>query len=184
MALDRAVALAESQHIEPTWLGRWQRERDRIRDWIESHCWSEQQQAYLFYAGSDDRLDASLALVHSYGNAVNPQRMLSTYRAIRQKLGDGSAMLYRYSGVREEESTFLACAFWLVEAWAEMGEADEAEQAMQEILATLNGHGNVDIFNEMYDVRSQSWRGNMPQGLSHLALICAAQALAGSQAPA
>ncbi len=71
-----------------------------------------------------------------------------------------------------------------MEAWAEMGEADEAEQAMQEILATLNGHGNVDIFNEMYDVRSQSWRGNMPQGLSHLALICAAQALAGSQAPA
>ena len=184
MALDRAVALAESQHIEPTWLGRWQRERDRIRDWIESHCWSEQQQAYLFYVGSDDRLDASLALVHSYGNAVNPQRMLSTYRAIRQKLGDGSAMLYRYSGVREEESTFLACAFWLVEAWAEIGETDEAEQAMQEILATLNGHGNVDIFNEMYDVRSQSWRGNMPQGLSHLALICAAQALSESQAPA
>lgn len=184
MALDRAVALSESQHIEPTWLGRWQRERDRIRDWIESHCWSEQKQAYLFYAGSDDRLDASLALVHSYGNAVNPQRMLSTYRAIQKELGDGSAMLYRYSGVREEESTFLACAFWLVEAWAEMGELNRAEQAMQEILATLDGQGNVDIFNEMYDVRSQSWRGNMPQGLSHLALICAAQALSESQATA
>jgi GH15 family glucan-1,4-alpha-glucosidase len=181
IALDRAVALAESKHIEPTWLGRWQRERDRIRDWIESHCWSETQQAYLFYVGSDARLDASLALVHSYGNAVNPQRMLSTYHAIRQKLGDGSAMLYRYSGVRQEESTFLACAFWLVEAWAEMGDTDQAEQAMQEILATLDGQGNVDIFNEMYDVRSQSWRGNMPQGLSHLALICAAQALSESK---
>lgn len=119
--------------------------------------------------------------MHSYGNAVNPQRMLSTYHAIRQKLGDGSAMLYRYSGVRQEESTFLACAFWLVEAWAEMGDTDQAEQAMQEILATLDGQGNVDIFNEMYDVRSQSWRGNMPQGLSHLALICAAQALSESK---
>lgn len=182
MALDRAVALAENQHIEPTWLGRWQRERDRIRDWIETHCWSEQKQAYLFYVGSEDRLDASLALVHSYGNAVNPQRMLATYRAIQQTLGNGSAMLYRYSGVEVEESTFLACAFWLAEAWAEMGDVGQAEQTMQQILATLDQHGNVDIFNEMFDVRSQSWRGNMPQGLSHLALICAAQAISESKA--
>jgi len=182
MALDRAVALAENQHIEPTWLGRWQRERDRIRDWIETHCWSEQKQAYLFYVGSEDRLDASLALVHSYGNAVNPQRMLSTYRAIHHELGNDSAMLYRYSGVDQEESTFLACAFWLAEAWAEMGNIEQADQAMQQILATLDRHGNVDIFNEMFDVRSQSWRGNMPQGLSHLALICAAQAISESKA--
>jgi len=182
MALDRAVALAENQHIEPTWLGRWQRERDRIRDWIETHCWSEQKQAYLFYVGSEDRLDASLALVHSYGNAVNPQRMLSTYHAIHHELGNDSAMLYRYSGVDQEESTFLACAFWLAEAWAEMGNIEQADQAMQQILATLDRHGNVDIFNEMFDVRSQSWRGNMPQGLSHLALICAAQAISESRA--
>lgn len=182
MALDRAVALAENQHIEPTWLGRWQRERDRIRDWIETHCWSEQKQAYLFYVGSEDRLDASLALVHSYGNAANPQRMLSTYHAIHHELGNDSAMLYRYSGVDQEESTFLACAFWLAEAWAEMGNIEQADQAMQQILATLDRHGNVDIFNEMFDVRSQSWRGNMPQGLSHLALICAAQAISESRA--
>ena len=182
MALDRAVALAENQHIEPTWMGRWQRERDRIRDWIETHCWSEQKQAYLFYVGSEDRLDASLALVHSYGNAVNPQRMLSTYRAIHHELGNDSAMLYRYSGVDQEESTFLACAFWLAEAWAEMGNIEQADQAMEQILATLDRHGNVDIFNEMFDVRSQSWRGNMPQGLSHLALICAAQAISESRA--
>ncbi|MHA6311349.1 glycoside hydrolase family 15 protein [Pantoea sp. S-LA4] len=182
MALDQAVALAENQHIEPTWLGRWQRERDRIRDWIETHCWSEQKQAYLFYVGSEDRLDASLALVHSYGNAVNPQRMLSTYRAIHHELGNDSAMLYRYSGVDQEESTFLACAFWLAEAWAEMGNIEQADQAMEQILATLDRHGNVDIFNEMFDVRSQSWRGNMPQGLSHLALICAAQAISESRA--
>lgn len=89
-----------------------------------------------------------------------------------------------HSPVRKEGFAGLgdcACAFWLVDVWAEMGKVKQAEQAMQEILATLDGHGNVDIFNEMYDVRSQSWRGNMPQGLSHLALICAAQALSASQ---
>ncbi|WP_439214379.1 hypothetical protein [Duffyella gerundensis] len=31
--------------------------------------------------------------------------------------------------------------------------------------------------DEMFDTRTRGWRGNMPQGLSHLALICAAKAL-------
>ena len=52
-----------------------------------------------------------------------------------------------------------------------------AEEAMEEILDKLCQRGNVETFNEMFDVRSGEWRGNMPQGLSHLALICAAQAL-------
>ncbi len=177
LALDRAVALAEARHIEPTWLDRWQRERERIRDWIEAHCWSDEHQAYLFYPDSEGALDASLALMHRYGNAVNKSRMHATYRAIRETLGHGSPMVYRYSGVEQEESTFIACAFWLVEAHAALGEHAQAEAAMDEILDKLCQRGNVETFNEMFDVRSNEWRGNMPQGLSHLALICAAQAI-------
>lgn len=181
LALDRAVAMAKDKHIEPTWVGRWQRERDRISDWIETHCWSEQKQAYLFYVGSEERLDASLALVHRYGNQVNPERMRSTYHALKRELGQNGCMLYRYSGVEKEESPFLACSFWLAEAWASLGETDLAKTIMEQILATLDQHGNVDIFNEMFDVQSGCWRGNMPQGLSHLAMICAAQAISDHQ---
>ncbi len=177
LALDRAVALAEAKHIEPTWLERWQRERDRISEWVEAHCWSEARQAYLFYPDSEDKLDAALALMHRYGNQVNPERMRATYRAIRQDLGHNSAMVYRYSGVEQEESTFIACSFWLVEALAALGDIPQAEQAMEEILDKLCQRGNVETFNEMFDVRTDEWRGNMPQGLSHLALICAAQSL-------
>lgn len=103
--------------------------------------------------------------------------MLSTYAAIRRELGNDSAMLYRYSGVEKEENTFVACSFWLAEAWAEMGEINHAEQAMEEILDTICDKGNVETFNEMFDVRSNTWTGNLPQGLSHLALIFAAQAM-------
>lgn len=181
LALDQAVAMAERKYIEPTWVERWRRERDRISDWIETHCWSEKKQAYLFYVGCEDRLDASLGLMHHYGNTVNPERMLSSYCAIKKELGHDTAMLYRYSGVEKEESTFLACSFWLAEAWAALGEIELAKETMTDILAALNQHGNVDIFNEMFDVRSNSWRGNMPQGLSHLALICAAQAITEHQ---
>ncbi len=58
-----------------------------------------------------------------------------------------------------------------------MGDIEKAKACMEEILETLFNRGNVEIFNEMFDVRSKEWRGNLPQGLSHLALICAAQAM-------
>ncbi|MEM6159353.1 glycoside hydrolase family 15 protein [Erwinia sp. P6884] len=180
IALDRAVKLAESTHIEPTWLKRWQRERDRIRDWVEEHCWSEKRQAYTFYAGSDS-LDAAIALTHDYGRAVSPERMLATFDAVHQELGHNGPMVYRYSGVESEESTFVACSFWLAEAWAAMGKKAQAEETMQAILAVICQEGNVETFNEMFDVRTNSWRGNLPQGLSHLALICAAHAISSPE---
>ena len=36
---------------------RWRRERDRIFDWVETHCWSDSLQAFVMYPGSD-KLDA------------------------------------------------------------------------------------------------------------------------------
>lgn len=176
LALDQAVALAEGGHIEPTWKGRWARERERIRDWVEEHCWSESRQAYTFYPGSD-RLDAAITLTHYYGSKVNRKRMLATLEAIYQELGHNSPMLYRYSGVEVEESTFVACAFWRIEALAELKKTAQAQKDLEEILDTLCNTGNIQIFNEMYDTRTQSWRGNMPLGLSHLAFVCAANAL-------
>lgn len=178
LALNQAVTLASRGHIEPTWLERWERERDRIRDWVEAHCWSAARQAYTFYPGSD-RLDASVTLMHHYGHDVNRERMLATYGAIRRELGNGGALLYRYSGVEDEESTFVACAFWMVEALAALDNGGEARVAMDGIFAHLCDQGNIETFNEMFDVRSKEWRGNLPQGLSHLSLICAANALSG-----
>jgi len=115
ITLDIAIRLAEEGHIETTWQHRWEREKTRISDWVETHCWSEEKQAYTFYAGTD-KLDAALGLVWYYGLKINPDRMKSTYDAMVKELGHGTPMLYRYSDVEREESTFVACSFWLVEA--------------------------------------------------------------------
>lgn len=180
ITLDIAIRLAEEGHIETTWQHRWEREKTRISDWVETHCWSEEKQAYTFYAGTD-KLDAALGLVWYYGLKINPERMKSTYDALVKELGHGTPMLYRYSDVEREESTFVACSFWLVEAWARLGERQKAREYMNQILETLCHKGNVETFNEMFDVRTGEWRGNVPQGLSHLALICAADGIAGNR---
>ncbi len=173
-ALTRAIDLAEQGHLPSTSVPRWSRERDRIATWIDAHCWSEAKGAYTFHAGSD-RLDASLALAIAFGFTA-AERLSSTVDAIRRELGNGtSPWIHRYSGAADEEGAFLACTFWLVEAYAVLGRKDEAASLMDEALAALPA--GVGVLAEMVDVDTGDFLGNLPQGLSHLALIHAAIAL-------
>lgn len=175
LALTHGVQLAQAGYIEPTWKVRWERERDRIAEWINEHCWSESCGAYVMHKDTG-ALDASLCLVHRFGAEGNRERMLATYRAIRNELGRGS-LIYRYSGAEEEEGAFVACSFWMVEALTALGEREEAETLMQEALEATNG--NLGLLTEMVDPGTGEHLGNVPQGLSHLAQICAANALSG-----
>lgn len=171
-ALSRAVELAEGGHLPATCVPRWRREAVRIADWVDAHCWVETKQAYAFYAGSD-RLDASLALAVRFG-FDGRDRLSSTVDAIRAELGDGP-WIYRYSGAQAEEGAFLACTFWLVEAYAELGRTEDARALMDEALAGLPA--GVGLLAEMIDPETGDFLGNLPQGLSHLALIHAALSL-------
>ena len=185
-ALARAVELADSGHLPSTCVPRWSRERDRIATWVDDHCWSDTKRAYTLHAGTE-RLDAGLALAARFG-FVRPERLSSTCDAIRGELGSGPAprdrgpWIHRYSGAEAEEGAFLACTFWLVEAYAELGRRDDAEALMDEALVALPPE--VGVLAEMVDPATGDFLGNLPQGLSHLALIHAALSLDGGLGPA
>ncbi len=169
-ALEDAVALADAGAI-PGSADRWRAERDRIRTWIDEHCWSEERGAYVFHAGSDE-LDASV-LLHAPSGFDRGERMSSTIDALSIELGEGPLM-YRYSGVAAEEKTFVACAFWRVEALACVGRHREALDDMQRLIAHAN---DVGIYAEMIDADDGSAWGNTPQALSHLAFLSAAMTI-------
>jgi GH15 family glucan-1,4-alpha-glucosidase len=165
-ALDDAVALAEAD-ILPGDHRRWRAERERIRTWIDEHCWSDERSAYVFFAGSDE-LDTSV-LLHAPSGFDRGERMSRTIDALSEELGAGP-LLYRYSGVAAEEKTFVASAFWRVEALACVGRHDEALQLLDQLL----GHANdVGIYAEMIDADDGSAWGNTPQALTHLGFITA-----------
>ena len=176
-ALARAVELADEGQLPTTCRDRWERERDRIADWIEEHCWSEKKQAFVFYPGSD-KLDASLALAVRFGFDGH-DKLARTLDAIDAELGAGPYH-YRYSGVDAEEGCFLACTFWIVEARALLGQRDRAQAALQAITTALDR--GVGILTEMADPKTGAFLGNLPQGLSHLAHVMALDVLAQQDA--
>ncbi|MFC7401038.1 glycoside hydrolase family 15 protein [Citricoccus sp. GCM10030269] len=172
VALDRAVTLADRGHLPGT-EDRWRAERDRIRAWIEEYGWSEERGAYVWYPGTD-QLDASV-LLHTISGFDTGPRMSSTIDVLRTELGRGP-LLYRYSGMPDEEGTFTACGFWCVASLALVGRREEAENLMGQLLDLSN---DVGLYTEMIDPEDRSFLGNMPQALSHLALLVAALTLNG-----
>jgi GH15 family glucan-1,4-alpha-glucosidase len=180
VALDRALQLAEHGVIPARHAARWRTEAQAIRDFVETSCWSDDKHSYVRSAG-DDALDASLllAILHDYSDPKD-ERMQMTVDAVQRELGNGP-LLRRYDrddGLSGSEGCFLACSFWLVEALARLGRIAAAAELMEQLIGLAN---DVGLYSEEIDPRTGEFLGNIPQGLSHLALISAATAIAETE---
>lgn len=176
-ALSRAVELADGGHLPTTCRDRWDRARERIVSWIDEHCWSDSRQAYVFYKGTE-RLDASIALAVRFG-FPRRERLKSTLEAVERELGCGP-FHYRYSDVDQEEGCFLACTLWVAEAHALLGDYSLANEKFEDLVRNLDK--GVGIYSEMIDPHTHQYLGNLPQALTHLALIGTASTLSGYEA--
>jgi GH15 family glucan-1,4-alpha-glucosidase len=180
VALDRACGLVEKGQIPADHAGEWRRHADALRTFVEERCYSAEKSSYVRSAGGDE-LDASLLLAPIVGYCEGrDERIVRTIDAVKRELGRGP-FLYRYSeddGLEGEEGAFVACSFWLVEALARAGRVEEARETMEEVVAHAN---DVGLFAEEIDPETGEFLGNFPQGLTHLALVSAAAAIAEAE---
>ena len=179
VALDRACSLA-GQGVLRGDVERWRRERDRIRAFVESHCYSEQKRSYTRSA-DEEAVDAALLLgVVARYDDPDSERLRGTVDAIQRELARGP-LVHRYAGedgLVGEEGAFVACSFWLAEAYARQGRLDEARESMAALVDLAN---DVGLYAEEIEPASGDFLGNFPQGLSHLALLNAAVAIAEAE---
>jgi GH15 family glucan-1,4-alpha-glucosidase len=181
VALDRALDLADRGLIPDRHAARWHEAADAIREFVETRCYSEEKLSYTRFAGSEE-LDASLLLgvLFSYGDP-KAERWAGTIEAVHRELAHGP-YVSRYTGddgLAGTEGAFLTCSFWLVEAFARTGRVRDAAELMDELVGLAN---DVGLYAEEIDPASGAFLGNLPQGLSHLALISAALAVAEAAA--
>ncbi|MGN6108194.1 MAG: glycoside hydrolase family 15 protein, partial [Kofleriaceae bacterium] len=187
VAVDRFIRLVE--HFFPhdadlhALLPRYQALRERIHDDVVERGFDAQQNAFV-QAYNSHALDASVLLMPALGFLpIDDPRVQGTIRAIEDKLlDDGFVLRYQpeqtQDGLPGSEGAFLACSFWLVDAYAYSGRRREAEELFGRLLALRNDLG---LLSEEFDPRSGRLIGNFPQAFSHLALVHSASVLAGTE---
>jgi GH15 family glucan-1,4-alpha-glucosidase len=79
------------------------------------------------------------------------------------------------------EGAFLACSFWLADAYIMLGSHAEARRLFERLLALRN---DVGLLAEEYGVAAGRQVGNFPQAFSHLALVNTAMNLTRASKPA
>ena len=175
---DRAIHAVEEHGLQGP-VDRWRELRARIRAEIDEYGVTNGH--FTQHYGTEE-VDASLLLLPEVGYCTpDDPRMLATVERIEQTLlRDGLVMRYRtdtgVDGLPGDEHPFLACSFWLVEQYAGSGRLDEARALMDRLCALAN---DVGLLAEEVDPSGPRHVGNFPQAFSHLALVRAADALAG-----
>lgn len=75
---------------------------------------------------------------------------------------------------------FLACSFWLADAYQMLGRAADAEALFERLLALCN---DIGLLSEEYDPDQRCLVGNFPQAFSHISLINTAHNLSRAEKP-
>ena len=186
VAVDRFIRLGEEYYTDrrefADRLPRLRALRERIHRDICEHGFNSRLNSFA-QAYNSETLDASLLLIPALGFLPpDDPRVDGTIRAIEKNLlRDGFVLRYRTDetkdGLAGSEGAFLACSFWLVDAYAYSGRMREAEELFARLVGLRNDLG---LLSEEYEPRSGRLIGNFPQAFSHLALIHSASVLANA----
>jgi GH15 family glucan-1,4-alpha-glucosidase len=185
VAFDRGIRAMQSSKCEGP-LDRWRALRAAIHDDVCTHGFDRELGSFVQSYGSKE-LDASLLLLPTVGflPPTDP-RIRGTVEAVERRLFvDG--FLLRYDthtsddGLPGGEGAFLACSFWLADAYVLMKRLDDARRLFKRLLDLRN---DVGLLAEEYDTGARRLVGNFPQAFSHVALVNTAHNLARAAKPA
>jgi len=184
VAFDRAIKSAEQFGLEGP-LDRWRELAAAIHADVCRRGFDQELGSFVQSYGSK-HLDASLLLLPLVG-FLPPEdaRVRGTLHAIeRRLLVDGFVMRYDTAaaddGLPPGEGAFLACSFWLVDAYIAQERWQDARRMFDRLLALRN---DVGLLSEEYDTRTGRLVGNFPQAFTHLALVNSAFNLTHLEAP-
>jgi len=185
LGFDRAIKSAETYGL-PGPLDRWRQIRADIHADVCARGFDVERGSFVRAYGSKN-LDASLLLLPAIG-FLPPEdpRIRGTVEAIERELVvDGLVLRYNTAtaadGLPAGEGVFLACSFWLADAYLMLGRKSDAVKLFERLLALRNDLG---LLSEQYEPRTRRLVGNFPQAFSHLALVNTASNLSHYQKPA
>lgn len=185
VAFDRAVKMAEEFGLEGP-VDRWEALRDEVHADVCAKGFDTELNSFVQAYGSKN-LDASLLLIPTTGFLPpDDPRIAGTIAAVEGRLVVGGFVMRHdpteiETGLKRGEGAFLACSFWLADAYVLLGREDEARTLLDRLLAIRN---DVGLLAEEYEPTLKRQLGNFPQAFSHIALVNTVHNLSQREKPA
>jgi GH15 family glucan-1,4-alpha-glucosidase len=181
MAVDRSIQDAQKFGFQGP-IDQWLKLRDQIHAEVCEKGFNREKNTFTQYYGGSG-VDAALLIIARTGfiSAKDP-RYIGTVQAVERELLVDKTFVRRYltnekiDGVSGQDCAFLPCAFWLAEAYAQIGRRDEAIALFERLLALRN---DVGLLSEEYDYGHRRQIGNFPQAFTHVILIATEALLSG-----
>jgi len=185
LAFERGIQSAVAFGLDaPT--GRWKEIRDTIKSCVLEAGFNEKLNTFVRHFETTE-VDPSLLLLAQVG-FISPEdpRFRGTVTAVERELvEDGFVRRYQRdhqeNPARANEGAFIACSFWLADAYVLMKRYDDAGMLFERLLSVANDLG---LLSEQYDSQRRRLVGNFPQAFSHVALVNTANNLARQRGPA
>lgn len=185
VAFDRGIRHALEAGLDGP-IDRWREVAAQIHADVCTRGYDPELGSFVQSYGST-WLDGSLLLIPTTG-FLPPEdpRIAGTVRAIESRLlQQGFVMRHDpaeiETGLARGEGAFLACSFWLADAYILLGRMEEAQALFERLLAVRN---DVGLLAEQYDPVTGRLAGNFPQAFSHVALVNTAHNLSRVRKPA
>ncbi|MEX2177186.1 MAG: glycoside hydrolase family 15 protein [Gemmatimonadaceae bacterium] len=172
VAMDRAVKACDRFGLAGP-VERWRALRDTIHAEVCERAFDVKQNSFVQSYGSSF-MDASVLLLPLVGFLPpSDPRIRGTIARIEERLVVNGLVLRYDTGLTDDglppgEGAFLACSFWLADAYVMLGRHDDARRLFQHLVSLRN---DVGLLSEEYDPVTKRFLGNFPQAFSHVALV-------------
>jgi GH15 family glucan-1,4-alpha-glucosidase len=184
VAFDRAIKSATEFGMKGP-VDQWEKIRTAIHEDVCRQGYDRDRKTFVQIYG-EPQLDASLLLIAAVGFLPpDDPRVASTVTAIERELVvDGFVRRYdtgaTEDGLPAGEGLFLACSFWLADAYQLIGRDADAKVLFERLLELRNDLG---LLAEEYDPTRRRLVGNFPQAFSHIGLVNTAHNLTHANKP-
>jgi GH15 family glucan-1,4-alpha-glucosidase len=184
VAFDRAIRSATEFGMKGP-VEQWKSIRAAIHADVCQKGFDAKRNTFVQAYGAPE-LDASLLRIPIVGFLPpDDPRVRSTVEAIERDLVvDGLVRRYdtgaSEDGLPPGEGLFLACSFWLADAYSRIGRGADAKLLFDRLLSLRNDLG---LLSEEYDPETKRLVGNFPQAFSHIALVNTAYQLSRTRQP-
>jgi GH15 family glucan-1,4-alpha-glucosidase len=183
-AFDRAIKEVEKFGLDGP-VERWRATAEKIKAEVCARAFDTRIGSFV-QSYDSEHLDASLLLMPCVGFLpADDPRVRGTVAAIESRLlVDGFVMRYdtgrSRDGLPPGEGAFLACSFWLVDAYGLQGRWQDARSLFERLIGLCN---DVGLLSEEYDQTQRRLVGNFPQAFTHVALVNSALNLSRASKP-